>query len=234
MGLGLLCQLYRNRAVVPRGAAALPGLAAPAAQCSQGPSRSQLHPGRAQDVNGLVCKRTDGEFAVFLQGLQGCDRQKQDEMSPRACRDPQAPPPDHAPYSPLQISKSMSLLWSRRGRAASPRHKAASDPLLPSALPAAQPPALPVGLHALPPQQVTPGKKVLWGRAAQRGGGSPMNLTAASRTGAWASRRYSRLCPTYSSALLLSCASYREKCVWARCRASPAGWSKPSSSTPRC
>jgi len=38
------------------------------------------------------------------------------EMSPRACRDPQASPPDHAPYSPLQISQSISLLWSLEGR----------------------------------------------------------------------------------------------------------------------
>jgi len=62
-----------------------------------------------------------------------------------------------------------------------------SDPTLPSMLPAARPPALPAGLHTLPPQQVTPGKDgalVPWGQAAQRGtegSGSPMNLTAASR-----------------------------------------------------
>ena len=73
------------------------------------------------------------------------------EMSACACRDPQASPPDHAPYSPLQISDTFSSLWSLSGRAASPRHKAASDPLLPSTLPPAQPLALPAGLHPLSP-----------------------------------------------------------------------------------
>ena len=71
---------------------------------------------------------------------------------PRLCPLPHQPrPTQHCPYSPLQISASFSGLWSLRGRAASPRHRASSDFPLPSTLPAAQRPALPARLHALLP-----------------------------------------------------------------------------------
>ena len=85
---------------------------------------------------------------------------------PRLCPLPHHPRhTQHCPYSPVQISDSFSSLLSLRCRAASPRYRAPSDLPLPSMLPAAQLPALPVWLRALLPlSRVTPGKDSTRGR----------------------------------------------------------------------
>ena len=86
------------------------------------------------------------------------------KMNCCVCRDPQASPADHAPYSPWQTSASFSSLWSLRGRTARPRHRESSELPLPSMLPAAEPPALPARLPGLLP--------LIRGRAVAEGGGS--------------------------------------------------------------
>ena len=58
--------------------------------------------------------RTEGSLSSSKVCRAVTDRNRA-EVSPRACRDPQASPPDHAPYSPLQISQSISSLWSLEG-----------------------------------------------------------------------------------------------------------------------
>ena len=187
-------------------------LAAPAAERSQDASCSFLHPGRAQAEDGLSCQGTDGEVAVFLQGLKGCDR-KRGEMKGCLCRGFQASPAHHGSptcrfprpgesgccccctgmpqmprHIPLALKRfpgagpamaapcpgSVPCPSSPGQHSTAPTHRCTSrpaspcfgpsgaarqalgtelcqSPLLPSTLPAAQPPALPAGPRALLP-----------------------------------------------------------------------------------
>ena len=43
-------------------------------------------------MDGLICQGMDRGFAVFLQGLQGCDRQKQSRDEPPCLQRPRGIP----------------------------------------------------------------------------------------------------------------------------------------------
>lgn len=100
------------------------------------------------------CPKCPWDLPVPLQRLPGAGR-----GIATHCPGSGPCPTQHCPCSPLQISDSFSSLSSPRCRAASPRHRALSDLLLPSMLPAAQLVALLVWPHTLLPlSRVTPGK----------------------------------------------------------------------------